>query len=376
MAKIITYHLKDGEENSDRYYLEAGLFAKEWLTKTIPQLKDLVDGFLEYRRRQNLPNRAAEACTFELLVVGVLLLEHSNEAEALPASWGQMLQRMVTFQSRHPKLEGIIKAGRGWVYYLAGLRHKSTSQRTDLKAMMDWLVATGEDTQAQRLTPWRDYLNSVGNEVETITRLIQIAKDFSRESLERLGKFTENIDVFLETEARKNPRRYDAVLRGHTRLEYHLAMVGNAILNRENREAFLKTKARIVILPPCMKAHNDTDCQARMTENGELCAGCTPQCRVFQVTKLGEKHGFGVYIIPEEIRGYAREGESAKVGLVGVSCLLTNWTGGWDAERLGIPAQGILLDYVGCKYHWDRQGFPTDINLHQMLKRVDVSQPQ
>jgi len=376
MEKIITYHLKDGEENPDRYYLEAESFAEEWLTKTIPQLRDLIDEFLEYRRQQNLPNRTPEACTFELLVLGILLLEHGTEAEALPASWGRMLQRMVSFQSSHPKLEGIIKAGRGWVYYLAGLRHKNTTQRTDLKAMMDWLSATGEDTQAQRLSAWCDTITSSDNEDETITRLIQTAKEFSRESLERLGKYTENVNVFLETEARKSPRRYDAVLRSHTRLEYHLAMVGNAILNRENREAFLKTKARIVILPPCMKAHNDTECQASLTENGELCAGCTPQCRVHQVTKLGEKHGFGVFIIPEEIRGYAREGESEKVGLVGVSCLLTNWSGGWDAERLGIPAQGVLLDYVGCKYHWDSEGFPTDINLNQLLKRLDPSQPE
>jgi len=26
-----------------------------------------------------------------------------------------------------------------------------------------------------------------------------------------------------------------------------------------------------------------------------------------------------------------------------------------------------LLDYCGCRYHWHKQGIPTDINLRQLL---------
>jgi hypothetical protein len=35
---------------------------------------------------------------------------------------------------------------------------------------------------------------------------------------------------------------------------------------------------------------------------------------------------------------------------------------------LGIPAQGLLLDYSGCSYHWDKKGIPTDLNLDTILK--------
>jgi hypothetical protein len=57
------------------------------------------------------------------------------------------------------------------------------------------------------------------------------------------------------------------------------------------------------------------------------------------------------------------------LGLVGVSCALTNWSGGWDTDALRIPAQGVLLDYVGCIYHWDEQGIPTAVNPEQ-LRRI------
>jgi hypothetical protein len=108
-----------------------------------------------------------------------------------------------------------------------------------------------------------------------------------------------------------------------------------------------------------------------MTPLGERCAACTPTCRIHQVTKLGEKHGFSVFMIPEELRVFGGgNGAGATMGVVGVSCILTNWTGGWDAERIGLPAQGVLLDYVGCKFHWDDDGFPTDINLHKLMEIV------
>jgi hypothetical protein len=55
-----------------------------------------------------------------------------------------------------------------------------------------------------------------------------------------------------------------------------------------------------------------------------------------------------------------------------VSCALTNWSGGWEAQSMGIPAQGVLLDYVGCSYHWDKTGFPTDLNLHKLAEVLDL----
>ncbi len=41
-----------------------------------------------------------------------------------------------------------------------------------------------------------------------------------------------------------------------------------------------------------------------------------------------------------------------------MSCTLTNLQGGWDVRDLGIPAQGLLLEYCGCTYHWSQKKGP------------------
>jgi hypothetical protein len=63
----------------------------------------------------------------------------------------------------------------------------------------------------------------------------------------------------------------------------------------------------------------------------------------------------------------------SSVGIIGASCPLTNVTGGWETRDLGVPAQGILLDYCGCPWHWDLgRGLSTDINFNQLLRLLDI----
>jgi hypothetical protein len=63
-----------------------------------------------------------------------------------------------------------------------------------------------------------------------------------------------------------------------------------------------------------------------------------------------------------------------QAGVVGISCVLTNPSGGWETKDLGIPAQGVLLDYCGCPWHWHEEGFPTDINLRQLLAVIGINE--
>ena len=151
-------------------------------------------------------------------------------------------------------------------------------------------------------------------------------------------------------------------------------MLGTELLNRVLRFRFRETSDRIVIVPPCMKARCDDDCEARPTPQGEQCTYCTPGCRVNQVSRLGEKHGFKVFIIPDELKTFSTGESSAtnqpSTGVVGVSCPLTNASGGWEMISLGVPAQGLLLDYCGCSYHWRRERLPTDLNFAELLRLV------
>jgi len=148
-------------------------------------------------------------------------------------------------------------------------------------------------------------------------------------------------------------------------------MLGTELLNRAYRQRFLATRRKMVIVPRCMCAPAEK-CKAIETPFGAKCQACTPACRVNQITKLGEKRGFGVTMIPDDVKVFGSGTGAESIGLVGVSCALTNWNGGWDAGASGIPAQGLLLDYVGCKIHWDKEGIPTEANLKGLLEILGI----
>jgi hypothetical protein len=206
--------------------------------------------------------------------------------------------------------------------------------------------------------------------------MMALADEIDTVSRRSLSPYTRGVDIFRAAATRHLAHRYDAELLMRTPLEYHLGMVGTEILNRINRASFLSTRRRVVILPPCMRAHGDDVCKAVPTELGAQCQACTPGCHVHQITKLGEKRGFEVVMIPDELHRISEAAAHSVggLGLVGVSCALTNWSGGWDAEKIGIPAQGVLLDYVGCSYHWDVTGIETNANIRQ-VETIAAQQP-
>jgi hypothetical protein len=155
-------------------------------------------------------------------------------------------------------------------------------------------------------------------------------------------------------------------------------MVGTEILNRAYRDEFMQTEQKIVLLPPCMKAKLEDGCEAVSTPIGEQCKACTPICRVHQLTKLGEKHGFAVMMMPHDMKIFSKDEKNStklgSLGIIGISCPLTNTAGGWEMKSIGVPVQGVLLDYCGCPWHWHDDGIATDINFGQLLKVVGVNE--
>ncbi len=67
--------------------------------------------------------------------------------------------------------------------------------------------------------------------------------------------------------------------------------VGVEILNRALRDDFIKTKNKIVLVPPCMAALPDDRCRAALTRLGNA-APLHAGCRVHQLTRLGKSGVF------------------------------------------------------------------------------------
>ena len=380
MAKIITYSLCADNDTSDGYYEAVCDLVDQWLPGAIQSMSEIIAGFRQYRSDLGHPDRTDAEYAFELLVIGAMLREHGGEAERWPfwATWS--LDLVQKLPQHWAKLEHASKQARGFVGGLARTIAGGTHQAgMNLDRVAAWMRANGQASRANRIDEWRDYFEPAASATSqrALVMALALADDFERVSSRVLRPFTEGVELFRAVAARKYAKRYDAELVMRTPLEYHLGMAGTEILNRVNRERFMATKRRVVILPPCMRTRSDEECKAMRTGLGAKCQGCTPGCHVNQVTKLGEKRGFEVYMIPGEMHhiGAASVCTTGGLGLVGVSCALTNWSGGWDAEGLGVPAQGVLLDYVGCKYHWDDAGIETNANLRQIGAMASQQQP-
>lgn len=379
--RVITYSLRADGHDSTNYYQAIASFTDEWLESAQNEVGDLLADFHAFCQRAGFPMRSDAEYAFELLVLGVLLREHGTDAASLPDWLANTQKILLRAQDQWLGLEGMIKVWRGWLGWLGKKLETGRKGYGDVSRLLMWLRANGNSTQADRLSQWQDYFDTLDHRAawDKIIRSLALAEAFAEDSQRALGTYTERVEHFLSEVAPTYLGRYDFELVSRSRMEYHLGMLGTEILNRVYRERFLAAGRKIVIVPPCMRAQPEEKCKAKSTPFGALCQACTPTCRVHQITKLGEKRrkelpeaGFDVFIIPDELRVFGSGTGAGNVGVVGVSCVLTNWSGGWDADALGLPAQGVLLDYVGCSYHWDERGIPTDTNLNKL---VEIASP-
>lgn len=393
MTNRLTYSLCLETRNSDPYYTAVAALADQWLAYAQNVAGALISDFQRFRRAAGLPERSVAEDAFELLVLGVLLREHGHHAAELPTWAAHLLAGLIALQGCWPWAEGAIKATRGFIGGVVGQRERESTAALKrgqatmagdraVNCLLHWLRAHGQVFQADQLSVWQDYLKTIGPEgaQQAISQTLTLADHFARESGAVLGLYTAGVESFRTAATPQMRFRYDTELVLRTRLEYHLGMLGTELLNRTYRARFLATPYKMVIVPPCLRARLDTGsaqarCQALQTPLGAKCQGCQPDCRVHQLTRLGEKVGFEVYSIPDdelEKVCLASGKAGGSIGVVGLSCALTNWSAGWEADRLGLPAQGLLLDYVGCRQHWCRRGCPTDVNFNKLQELIGL----
>jgi uncharacterized protein len=392
-----TYSLRGDQGNSDEYYQVISALADAWIEETTVTVSRVAANFQAFAAgcgSKEQPERLTAETAFEMLVLGVLLRERGAQALQMPAVPAWMLARLIETQDRLPlpAVEKPVKAVRGLIQGLAqpDLTHESTpidalpfseGASNLVGRLVDWLNASGSGPQAAHMALWRDYLAQMDEQMAQaiLARCLLLADDFAIRSAEVLGKYTENVEEFASCAQSRARWRYDAGLLTRSPLEYHLGMLGTELLTRLYRERFLTMKRKIVIVPDCLCARSPRSdnpagekCAAELTSLGLKCQGCTPGCRVHQIVQLGEKRDFEAYILPDDLRGIGL-GSCSKlngVGVVGVSCALTNWDAGWMVNDAGVPAQGVLLDYAGCKSHWHQEGISTDLNMKKLLQTI------
>lgn len=385
----VTYSLRNGARDSEQYYRDVAAFTGEVIGTAERDLGSLVAAFQTYLRDSGTEEpRSLPEYAFELLALGVLWRVYAPDALHLNRTSGRALAALVRLRERGGIVKTIADRARSLLGNTALIRGSrsdaippvSTLEQVD--HLLEWLAAAAEFTQeVKRLRVWQAFFATLPPDqiAAHLAAVTGFADWFVVRSLDALGHYTANVAQFRRERLPAYRWREDRVMAGRARVEYHMNMVGTAIMNQAFRARFLAAERKVVFVPPCMKAKLNAGCEAVQTPIGEHCMHCELRCRVHQLTKLGEKHGFDVFMLPDELSAFssktAPSAQMQTLGVVGVSCVLTNVTGGWRTRELGVPAQGVLLDYVGCPFHWHKDGIPTDINFKQVLRVLGIETP-
>jgi len=122
------------------------------------------------------------------------------------------------------------------------------------------------------------------------------------------------------------------------------------IMNLSERERFLKTKKRALLLPHCARKYMDHRCRARFDPEvpSYYCAHCSQDCLIHQATTLGNERGYDVYVLAGSSCILQILGRASYEGVIGVACSHELKVGKSFLQRMGLPGQGIPLLKNGC----------------------------
>ena len=379
--KTITYSLKENQKDSDNYYKEIKSFTDEILNEFEGFEAHVILDFISYAKEMDMGEiRSYHEYIFELLMLGVFWRVYGVRAAHLDKNPQKILENLVKERNQNEPAKETIDIIRGMIMkpFLLS-ENKDTPDLTviNFEKLLAYLKAAGDFNQElRRLEVWKGFLETKTPEIasEYLANAFLFADWFEYKSKVVLGQYTANVNEFLAEKYHEHLFQEDLIFCGRKEVEYHLNMVGAEIMNRAFRKKFEKRPRKALILPGCMKFSAEEKCRAQDTNLGLKCTGCSKSCNVNELTKMGDEYGFEVYIVPHESSAFSKSTNKDRdeLGIIGVACVSNLISGGWKAVSLGIPAKCVLLDYSSCKNHWDEEGFPTSINLDQLMKLLDM----
>ena len=379
--KTITYSLKGNQKNSDNYYKEIKSFTDDVLNEFEGFGTQVVLDFISYVEEMNMGEiRSYSEYIFELLMLGVFWRVYGVRAAHLDKNPQKILENLVKERNQNEPAKETIDIIRGMImkpFLLSENNDTPDLTVINFEKLLAYLKAAGDFNQElRRLEIWKGFLETKTPEIasEYLANAFLFADWFEYKSKVVLGRYTANVNKFLAEKYHEHLFQEDLIFCGRKEVEYHLNMVGAEIMNRAFRKEFEKRPRKALILPGCMKFSAEEKCRAQDTNLGLKCTECSKSCNVNELTKMGDEYGFEVYIVSHESSAFSKSTKEDRneLGIIGVACVSNLIAGGWKAVSLGIPAQCVLLDYSSCKNHWDEEGFPTSINLNQLMKLLDM----
>ncbi len=239
--EVITYTLKPGQTNSETYYWDVREFTKEVIKEARNTITPIIDDYINYIKAYNLEElRKPEEYILELLSFGILWREYAAKALKVKHAPFITMARMAEWRKKHQRVKPLIDFSRGILLTLF-LFPETDDERPEIPSLNQidhvckWFEATGEfREQALLFIRWRAYWGTKSeSELFRIFYLIEeFTNWFNEASIKSLGKYTENVEEFLEKSEKKYRWREDRVSCTRSRLEYHLNMAGAEAFKR------------------------------------------------------------------------------------------------------------------------------------------------
>jgi hypothetical protein len=120
--------------------------------------------------------------------------------------------------------------------------------------------------------------------------------------------------------------------------------------NSSERERFEETKNRALLLPHCSRKYMDSRCRSTFNPDipSYVCGQCSADCLINKATKLGEKNGYNVYVLPGSSCILNILKRDKYDGIVGVACGQEVRLGADGLRQMGFAGQAIPLIRNGC----------------------------
>jgi hypothetical protein len=372
--KVITYSLIDSSGNSNNYYTCVRDFTDKVIEKANNSIGDLIKEFEFYIQETGVkPERVGYEFIVEVLVLGVSWKVYGEKSINSNSLLRLLLVEISKLRHKFHGLKPTLDFMKGYLLTFL-FYHKPKKEKAiiptinQLKKLLLCLEAFGDfEFEAKRLKDWVEFLSGLQTDkaYRHLLNLMEFANWFEAKAQKSLQKYTGNVDSFIKQKYKFYRWREDVVFCLRKPVEYHLNMVGAELMSREYKKDFVNVSPKMVFLPACMRSHPQGQCLAYSGKLGLICAKCTPDCIANKITCLGEKNGYEVYLISHESSAFLGKDSC---GVVGVSCVTRLIEGGFMAKELGFVPQCVLLDYCGCKNHWDENGIPTSLNLSELNK--------
>ncbi|BCZ47897.1 hypothetical protein psyc5s11_39640 [Clostridium gelidum] len=368
----LTYSLNLEQLNSDKYYNQVAQISNKILKKGILDSEEYLNDFMNFINDNEIENlRSKEEYFIELLLIGVVIEQYKGNARAFKNNLTKVFRGLNNIREKE-SLKKCVDKLRGKLISKILLKkvyvHKEISL-DDFILIIEWLEATGDfKEEVKRLNSWETFLETKNKKYisEILNYCYMLSKYLKKECKNILGKYTKNVEGYLEKYKEKHYNKEDIIYCGKEEIQYFFNMVSAEIMNSVYRDRFLNSYKKLVFLPACMR-QTEKACMSKKTNKGYECIGCSIKCNVNKLRKIGQAYNFKVHIIPHEtlISNLVSE-ENSVTGMIGIACVLNLVSGGWKAIRLGFIPQCIILDYVGCSNHWLDKAEMTRINIDRI----------